>query len=161
MKKAMTLCLVVADGKILLGMKKRGFGEGRWNGFGGKVAGGETLVEAARRELKEEVGIEAAELWKVGLLDFSFESDDKLSLEVHVFMTHSYTGEIVESEEMRPGWFVFADIPYSEMWPDDVIWLPLVLEGKQVKGSFCFDAPASLTHVARSLSHEVHVVEGF
>jgi|GEM_PF-4498763 len=32
MKKQLTLCIPVKDGKILLGMKKRGFGAGRWNG---------------------------------------------------------------------------------------------------------------------------------
>lgn len=34
---------------VLLGMKKRGFGAGKWNGFGGKVQPGETIEEAARR----------------------------------------------------------------------------------------------------------------
>jgi 8-oxo-dGTP pyrophosphatase MutT (NUDIX family) len=29
-------------GDILLAMKKRGFGEGKWNGAGGKVEPGET-----------------------------------------------------------------------------------------------------------------------
>lgn len=32
-----TLCLVTDGAKILLGMKKEGFGQGRWNGFGGKA----------------------------------------------------------------------------------------------------------------------------
>lgn len=34
---------------VLLGMKKRGFGAGKWNGFGGKVQPGETIEEAARQ----------------------------------------------------------------------------------------------------------------
>ena len=38
-------------------MKKRGFGAGRWNGFGGKVAPAETIEDAARRELLEEAGV--------------------------------------------------------------------------------------------------------
>lgn len=44
--------------QILLAMKKRGFGEGKWNGAGGKVEAGETIVQAASRELREETGIE-------------------------------------------------------------------------------------------------------
>ena len=35
--------------EFLLGMKKRGFGVGRWNGFGGKVEPGETVVQGALR----------------------------------------------------------------------------------------------------------------
>jgi len=34
---------------ILLGYKKRGFGAGKWNGFGGKVEIGETVEDAAKR----------------------------------------------------------------------------------------------------------------
>ena len=55
MKKQLTLVAVLKENNILLGMKKRGFGEGRWNGFGGKVETGETIEEGAKRELKEEI----------------------------------------------------------------------------------------------------------
>lgn len=47
--KLLTLVMVVQPGRVLLGMKKRGFGAGRWNGFGGKVQDGETIEDAARR----------------------------------------------------------------------------------------------------------------
>jgi len=57
MKKIATVLVVVKDGKVLLGMKKRGFGEGRWNGFGGKPNAGESVEEAAIRETQEECGI--------------------------------------------------------------------------------------------------------
>lgn len=47
--KLLTLVMIMKDNRLLLGMKKRGFGKGRWNGFGGKVQGGETIIEAAKR----------------------------------------------------------------------------------------------------------------
>ena len=51
LKKVLTLVLVrdVARHRVLLGMKKRGFGAGKWNGFGGKLEPGETIEEAAKR----------------------------------------------------------------------------------------------------------------
>ena len=54
-EKQVTLCLVInrEKKKILFGMKKRGFGVGKYNGFGGKVLSGETIEEAALRELQE------------------------------------------------------------------------------------------------------------
>ena len=47
--KLLTLVLIREPSRVLLGMKKRGFGEGRWNGFGGKVEQGETITQAAYR----------------------------------------------------------------------------------------------------------------
>ena len=32
-----TLLFLVKDGDVLLGMKRKGFGMGKWNGFGGKL----------------------------------------------------------------------------------------------------------------------------
>ena len=47
--KLLTLLFVMRPNQVLLGMKKRGFGVGRWNGFGGKVQVGETIEDAAKR----------------------------------------------------------------------------------------------------------------
>ena len=47
--KVLTLAFLRRSGEILLGFKKRGFGAGRWNGFGGKVEPGETIEQGARR----------------------------------------------------------------------------------------------------------------
>ena len=47
--KLYTLALIRKEERILLGMKKRGFGAGRWNGFGGKVNNDETILQAAKR----------------------------------------------------------------------------------------------------------------
>ncbi|XP_037783471.1 7,8-dihydro-8-oxoguanine triphosphatase-like [Penaeus monodon] len=55
-RKLLTLMFIREGEKILLGYKKRGFGQGRWNGFGGKVEAGETPEQAAIRETKEEAG---------------------------------------------------------------------------------------------------------
>lgn len=40
------------DIKVLLGLKKRGLGVDKWNGFGGKLEPGETIEEAAKREMQ-------------------------------------------------------------------------------------------------------------
>lgn len=47
--KLYTLAFIRNGNNILLGMKKRGFGAGRWNGFGGKVDADETILQAAKR----------------------------------------------------------------------------------------------------------------
>ena len=137
MKKILTLCVIHKHPKILLGMKKRGFGAGRWNGFGGKLNTEETIEDAARREIKEEAGIEMNELDKVGIIDFEFKGNPEL-LEVHIFKGGEFSGQPVESEEMKPQWFDIDKIPFNEMWPDDIYWMPLFLSGKKFKGKFLF-----------------------
>lgn len=136
-KKILTLCLVHQHPKILLGMKKRGFGAGRWNGFGGKLNPGETVEQAALREFKEEADIEVRNIEKVGLIDFSFEGNPEI-LEVHIFRAGEFSGEPKESEEMKPQWFDTAEIPFDKMWPDDKHWFPLFLAGKKFTGKFLF-----------------------
>nr|CAD7569503.1 unnamed protein product [Timema californicum] len=49
-RKVLTLAIIRDGGNVLLGMKKRGFGKGKWNGFGGKVELGETIHQAAVRK---------------------------------------------------------------------------------------------------------------
>lgn len=48
-KKLYTLAFIRRGNQVLLGLKKRGFGEGKWNGFGGKLNPNETLADAAQR----------------------------------------------------------------------------------------------------------------
>lgn len=50
--KLFTLIIVVNNDEVLLGLKKRGFGLGKWNGFGGKVEIGETITDSAIRYMK-------------------------------------------------------------------------------------------------------------
>lgn len=52
-RKVLTLVFVRQGQQLLLGYKKRGFGAGRFNGFGGKVEAGETPRQGAARELLE------------------------------------------------------------------------------------------------------------
>lgn len=112
--------------QILLGMKKRGFGEGHFNGFGGKVEPGETIAEGAARELEEEAGIKCPDLKRTGQIEFVFEGDPCM-MEVHVYCGSQVVGEPTESEEMAPQWFPLDGIPLDTMWPDDEEWFPTML----------------------------------
>ncbi|XP_060116685.1 oxidized purine nucleoside triphosphate hydrolase [Heteronotia binoei] len=135
--KLFTLVLVVQPQRVLLGMKKRGFGAGRWNGFGGKVQPGESIEQAARRELQEESGLTVDVLQKIGRITFEFAGNTEL-MEVHIFRADNFQGEPAESEEMRPQWFELDHVPFKDMWPDDSYWFPLLLQKKTFVGYFKF-----------------------
>ncbi|KAI8984650.1 NUDIX hydrolase domain-like protein [Mycotypha africana] len=130
--KKLTLVLTLDEQKekVLLGMKKRGFGAGKYNGFGGKLEPGETVEEAAIRELWEEAEIKALDLKRVGMIMFTFEKDP-VGLEVHIFTTTQYEGKPTETEEMKPEWFDYKDIPFQSMWADDQHWFPYIIEYHQ------------------------------
>lgn len=151
----MTLTLIYEHPKILLGMKKRGFGEGRWNGFGGKVNPEESIEEAAKREIKEEINVQVSELEKIGMLDFEFQERPHEILEVHFFQAKRYHGTPMESEEMLPQWFHVDDIPYHEMWPDDRFWIPLFLQGKYFGGRVYFKDKDNI------LKNEIKVIDKY
>lgn len=158
-KKILTLCLVLKDDKILLGMKKRGFGMSHWNGFGGKLEAGETIEEAAKRELKEEANLEALDMIKMGILDFEFISNPELILEMHIYKILEFNGEPEETEEMKPQWFSVNEIPFDKMWASDANWYPFIFKDKKFKGKFIFDKPSSADYSAKIINQELFEVE--
>jgi mutator protein MutT len=123
---------------ICLAMKKRGFGVNRWNGVGGKCNQGESVEDAVKREAHEEIGIVVGTMSKVAELEFRFAAKPEWDQLVHTYFCETWSGEPVESEEMRPAWFKVSDIPFKDMWPDDPFWLPRVITGEKIKASFTF-----------------------
>jgi mutator protein MutT len=148
-----TLLFLVQNDRILLAMKKRGFGAGKWNGAGGKIEAGESIEQALVRECQEEIGVTPTSWKPVAELDFVQDSTtDPWHMYVHAYLSYEWIGEPAESEEMKPRWFNISDIPYADMWDDDAYWLPNVLSGELVKGSFVFDEQDKMT------SHTIEAV---
>lgn len=137
--KKTTLCFLIRENQILLAMKKRGFGEGKWNGYGGKKKEGEKIRKAAKRETREEIGVKIIKMEKKAILTFQFPNKPDWNQKCFVYQAMEWIGEPKESEEMKPEWFDFGKIPYENMWTDDKIWLPKVLEGKKIRAKFWFD----------------------
>jgi 8-oxo-dGTP pyrophosphatase MutT (NUDIX family) len=139
-----TSCLLIRDGvpggEVLLGLKKRGFGTGKYSGFGGKVEDGETIAAAAVRELEEEASIRVDErdLRPVGHMTFLFPNRPAWNQTVHVFLVREWRGDPLESGEMKPVWFRINELPFKEMWQDAFHWLPDALEGKKLRMRFVF-----------------------
>lgn len=144
--KQSTLCFCIKDDYVLLAMKKRGFGAGKWNGYGGKVQAGETPRAATIRELQEESGLVVADkdLQQVALINFYFDGNPVF--ECYVFVTTAWQGEPVETEEMKPQWYSVANLPFEEMWAADVKWIPLILNGETIEAEVNFNADGSVVN---------------
>lgn len=149
-----TLLLLVRNDEVLLAMKKRGFGAGKWNGVGGKLEPGETIEQALVRECQEEIGVTPLVYKKVAEHDFINDSaTDPWNMYVYAYICTEWEGKPNETEEMAPKWFNISQIPYESMWDDDEHWLPRVLKGEKVKGVFTFDEnDRMLTHDVRGAS---------
>ncbi|KAF8474197.1 hypothetical protein BDZ91DRAFT_713805 [Kalaharituber pfeilii] len=138
-RKLFTLVIPVdlEKGTVVLGYKKRGFGVGKYNGYGGKFEPSDPdLPSSACRELSEEstLSISPSSLLPIGIL--FLESIAPLSLpsplpppdpssvdlqcypatnnalpilEIHVYLAplHLCTGTPVETDEMRPKTFSY------------------------------------------------------
>ena len=109
-----TLCFVF-DGDNVLVMRRsltRRLFPGKVNGVGGHVEAGEDVAAAAAREIKEETGLEIADLWLAGLLhvDPGLGQVEALpdgfvpGVLVAVFTARAAGGEVADSEEGELTW---------------------------------------------------------
>jgi 8-oxo-dGTP diphosphatase len=139
------LCLLTRtrrDGtrEVLLGHKKTGLGTGKIVGLGGHVEPGESAVEAAAREVKEESGIcvVPGSLMLAAHVTFLFPAHPSWDMDVAIFTTADWVGEAAESEEIRPQWFTVAALPFERMWDDAPHWLPRILAGERLRATFTY-----------------------
>ena len=139
-----TLMFVVDGDNVLLIRKKRGLGAGKINAPGGKLDPGETIEQCATRELKEEVGLTVTHPTWCGENLFQFM--DGYSMHVHVFISHTYTGTPIETDEAIPIWFNKTQLPYHEMWEDDDLWIPKMMKGTPFSGRYLFEGDKMLGH---------------
>lgn len=142
--KPATVLLLLRDNEVLLAMKRRGFGVGKWNGVGGKPEENEDIVTAAIRESQEEIGVTPINPEKVALFKYMFPHD-KFGMHVWIFTATKWKGKPTKTEEMDPKWFPISKVPYGQMWSDDKYWMPRVLAGEKLTGSFLFDENGEIT----------------
>jgi 8-oxo-dGTP diphosphatase len=143
-KDPATLVFVVKDRSVLLIRKKTGLGAGKINAPGGRLEPGETPVRGAIREAEEELRITPLDPSYCGENRFQFV--DGYSIHVHVFKALDFEGEPTETDEASPIWAPLDRIPYEEMWEDDRLWVPLVLDDVRFSGRYVFDEEEMIDH---------------
>ncbi len=139
MKKICTLGYLERGNMICLSTKKTNFGAGKLNGYGGKIEKNETIVDCIVREILEEstvvVSPEKCEL--VGELYMKVtDNEEWKETAIYVFKISVFIGEPIETNEMKPEWYMKDSIPYENMWISDQKWFPTFLDGKKFVGHF-------------------------
>jgi len=153
-----TVCLPIQEGKVLLAMKTRKIGMGCWNGYGGGLEEGETLIECAIRELEEESGLKAIpeDFCKVAIAEFHNEKSDGTVFisKVHFYLVNKWEGEPQELDAMiTPTFFDIDNLPFDKMMPADREFFPLILRGKKVL------VESYYTPFQKELKREVKITE--
>ena len=142
-----TLVYVRRGGHTLMMRKARGHQKGKWNGLGGKAEPGEMPEACARREVREEAGLEVETLDYRGLIVFP-RFDGSNDWYVWIFLA-SARGEPVASDEGHLEWVPTERIRDLDVHAGDRVFLPwLDLPGRVFNARFDYEG-------GRFTGHEV------
>jgi len=119
----------------------------QYNGVGGHVEKGESVLAAARREVKEESGLDPKALWLCAVVTID-TGDANAGIVMWVFRGEA-EGEPRPSAEGEIGWVSVGKVPELEMVEDIPILLPKVLAMKPgdspLWGRYLYDQQGTLT----------------
>lgn len=123
-------------GEVLLGKRKGSHAEGDWCFPGGKLDFGETLFECARREVKEETGLDVTDCELISVYD-QFEHIESSGYQwVNIGILAKYEGgepkvmEPEKFEEMK--WFALDNLP-TPLYATSVVILENYKSGRIYK----------------------------
>ncbi len=148
--KLATLCYIRQDGKTLMihrVKKQNDIHAGKWNGLGGKVEPGETPEECARREIREESGLNIEKLELKGFLTFpKFSANEDWY--AFVFTAQGVCGTLIDSNEGELKWIADDDLLDLELWDGDRFFIPWLDQPGFFSAKFIYQNGTLLDHYA-------------
>lgn len=126
---ARTLIFIYRESTVLLlrGAPHKRLWANRYNGIGGHVEQGESISEAAVREIQEETGLTAIEELRVrGII--TIDANTNPGILIFVFTASTQESTVLSSDEGTPEWLDWRTIPAGEMVED----LPVLLAKLEV-----------------------------
>jgi len=105
--------VVIKDGNVLLGKRKNAHGDGSWCFPGGHLEFGEAIEDCARREVREEAGIEIANPRLGPYTNDIFPDEGKHYITLYVISDYaSGDVQILEPDKIEQWqWFEWGSMP--------------------------------------------------
>ncbi len=140
-----TLLFVRRNGQVLLIRKKRGLGAGKINGPGGRLDDGESPLQCAIREVQEELRVTPTNVPAARRTGFSVCGRLRF-VRVRVQRGRAVRASRRKRTRPTPIWTPLDAIPFDEMWADDRLWFPHLLNDRPFRGYFLFAGDEMLGH---------------
>ena len=117
--------IIQKDGRVLA--TQRGYGEqaGGWEFPGGKLEAGETSLDACRREIREELGVELCDEELLCKVEHDYPA---FHLDMDCYLCRIAHGEIFLHEHSNMAWVGADDIDRLDWLPADRGLVPLLKE---------------------------------
>jgi 8-oxo-dGTP diphosphatase len=129
MMKRVVAALIVKDGKILVCQRtKHQTMPLKWEFPGGKIEDGEQPRDALRRELEEELGIDATIGDEVSRIRHEYKSGN--SVELRFFAVHDFRGELENRIFRDMQWAERKDLPSFDFLEADLKLVSDLAAGK-------------------------------
>ena len=127
---------------LLKGAANKKINAGLWNGLGGHIERGETIISSAQRELKEEAGIWCEKPILCGTIMIDVQEDEGILL--FVFGGNVEVTSFINSSEGGLHWFPVDKIPTEDVVDDVEPLINRVLQtyktGKQFHLLYSYDS---------------------
>ena len=124
-----TLCYLCRGDEVLMmhrTRKKNDMNHDKWIAVGGRFEAGESPVECALREVKEETGLTMVSPRYRGVVTFI---NDRYETErMHLFTAEQFEGEMTDCDEGELVWLPKAELDGLPQWEGDRIFHRLLKE---------------------------------